>query len=301
MTHHHSDTIEELAQELFQQQDGLKGLLELLLNAAMRGEVSEQLGAERHERNPQRQGWRNGAKPRKLKTRVGELALSVPQVRNCEPYHPSMFARWQHSERALLVACAEMYFQGVSTRRVRSQPGPIRRRSDHLVTGIGDVSNPPPTGAPALGSPLATANLTPTVTVGGAPAQVFFAGLAPFFVGLGQVNIQLPSQFDQTAALRTGAAQGATLPLVIAFRESRSQAVNLPIAGVTPSPGQIDVSPAGLDFGDVNVGSSANATLTIRNVGGGGLTVSSINIDNSQFAVTSPSVPFTVAPGGWWC
>ena len=170
-----------------------------------------------------------------------------------------------------------------------------------FVTGIGDVSNPPPTGAPALGSPLATANLTPTVTAGGAPAQVFFAGLEPFFVGLGQVNIQLPSQFDQTAALRTGAAQGATLPLVIAFRESRSQAVNLPIAGVTPSPGQIDVSPTGLDFGDVNVGSSANATLTIRNVGGGGLTVSSINIDNSQFAVTSPSVPFTVAPGGWWC
>ncbi len=119
MTQQHSDTIEELAQELFQQQDGLKRLLEELLNAAMRGEVSEQLGAERHERNPRRQGWRNGAKPRKLKTRVGELELRVPQVRNCEPYHPSMFARWQRSERALLVACAEMYFQGVSTRRVQ--------------------------------------------------------------------------------------------------------------------------------------------------------------------------------------
>jgi len=50
---------------------------------------------------------------------VGELELSVPQVRGCEPYHPSMFARWQRSERALLVACGEMYFQGVSTRNVR--------------------------------------------------------------------------------------------------------------------------------------------------------------------------------------
>jgi transposase-like protein len=50
---------------------------------------------------------------------VGELELAVPQVRACEPYHPSMFARWQRSERALLVACAEMYFQGVSTRNVR--------------------------------------------------------------------------------------------------------------------------------------------------------------------------------------
>ena len=111
--------MEELAQELFQQQDGLKGLLEELLNAAMRGEVSEQLGAEQHERNPRRQGRRNGAKPRKLKTRVGELELRVPQLRNGEPYHPSMFARWQRSERALLVARAEMYFQGVWTRRVR--------------------------------------------------------------------------------------------------------------------------------------------------------------------------------------
>ncbi len=119
MTHDHSDRIAKLAQELFQQRDGVKRLLEELLNAAMRAEVSEQLGAERHERNPRRQGWRNGAKPRKLKTRVGELALSVPQVRNSEPYHPSMFVRWQRSERALLVACAEMYFQGVSTRPVQ--------------------------------------------------------------------------------------------------------------------------------------------------------------------------------------
>ncbi len=105
--------------ELFQQRDGVKRLLEELLNAAMRAEMTEQLGAERHERNPRRQGWRNGAKPRKLKTRVGELELRVPQLRNSEPCHPSMFARWQRSERALLVACAEMYFQGVSTRRVQ--------------------------------------------------------------------------------------------------------------------------------------------------------------------------------------
>ena len=92
MTHDHSDRIAKLAQELFQQRDGVKRLLEELLNAAMRAEASEQLGAERHERNPRRQGWRNGAKPRKLKTRVGELALSVPQVRNSEPYHPSMIS-----------------------------------------------------------------------------------------------------------------------------------------------------------------------------------------------------------------
>ena len=111
------------------------------------------------------------------------------------------------------------------------------------------------------------------------------------------MNIQLPSQFDQSAALRTGAAQGATLPLVIAFGESRSQAVNLPIAGVTVQPGRIDVGPVGLDFGEVNVGQSMNGALTVRNVGAGSLTVNSINTDNARFAVVSPPTPFSVAPG----
>ena len=119
MTQPHSDTIEQLAQELFVRRDGMKRLLEELLNTAMELEASKHIGARRHERSPQRQGWRNGVKPRKLKTRAGELELRVPQTRNCKPYHPSMFAHWQRSERALLVACAEMYFQGVSTRRVQ--------------------------------------------------------------------------------------------------------------------------------------------------------------------------------------
>jgi len=121
MAHKKHDNILELAQEVFQNRDGLKGFLELLLDQVMGEEVTAHVGAEPHERKaPGRRGYRNGSKPRTLKTRVGELALSVPQTRNCEPYHPSMFAKWQRSERALLVACAEMYFQGVSTRRVQS-------------------------------------------------------------------------------------------------------------------------------------------------------------------------------------
>jgi transposase-like protein len=113
------DVIGESLQEVFSRKDGLKQLLELVLNVAMREEVTSHLGVAPHERSADRQGHRNGAKPRTLKTRVGELTLSVPQVRGCEPYHPSMFNKWQRSERALLVACAEMYFQGVSTRNVR--------------------------------------------------------------------------------------------------------------------------------------------------------------------------------------
>lgn len=104
-------------QGLFQEKTGLKALLEILLEAAMAAEQEAHLQAERFERTDQRRGHRNGTKPRTLKTRVGELKLEVPQTRGCEPYHPSMFGRWQRSEQALLATCAEMYFQGVSTRR----------------------------------------------------------------------------------------------------------------------------------------------------------------------------------------
>jgi putative transposase len=114
-----SAVVGQWLQEVFSNRDGLKQLLEHLLAGAMAAEVAAHVAAEPHERTDRRRGHRNGYKPRTLKTRVGELELAVPQVRACEPYHPSMFAKWQRSERALLVACAEMYFQGVSTRNVR--------------------------------------------------------------------------------------------------------------------------------------------------------------------------------------
>ena len=106
-------------QELFTRQDGLKMFLQTVLNVAMREEATAHVGAQPHQRSDSRRGQRNGYKPRGFSTRAGELELSVPQVRGCEPYHPSFFNKWQRSERALLVACAEMYFQGVSTRKVQ--------------------------------------------------------------------------------------------------------------------------------------------------------------------------------------
>ena len=114
------DKIGDLLHEAFSGREGLKHFLEAIVNIGMREEAAVHLGAGEHERNEDRRGYRNGTKPRTLKTRVGELQLSVPQVRDCEPYHPGMFARWQRSERALLVACGEMYFQGVSTRNVQN-------------------------------------------------------------------------------------------------------------------------------------------------------------------------------------
>ena len=113
----------DLLQGVFAREQGPRRLLEFLANEAMRAEVEAHVGAAPHERSEGRRGRRNGTKPRTLLTRVGGLELDVPQVRGCEPYHPSLFNRWQRSERALLVACGEMYFQGVSTRNVREVLG----------------------------------------------------------------------------------------------------------------------------------------------------------------------------------
>jgi transposase-like protein len=109
----------DVLRELFARDDGPRSVLQFLSQQILEQETSEHLGAGRHERSEGRRGQRNGYKPRQLHTRVGTLELEVPQVRNCEPYQPSLWGKWQRHERALLTACAEMYFQGVSTRGVQ--------------------------------------------------------------------------------------------------------------------------------------------------------------------------------------
>lgn len=107
--------------EIQERMDGdvFKAMVEVIVQRVMEEELALHLGAERHERTEERRGHRNGYKARSLKTRVGELKLQVPQARGVEPYSPMLFAKWQRTERALLVACAEMYFMGVSTRKVK--------------------------------------------------------------------------------------------------------------------------------------------------------------------------------------
>jgi len=95
----------------------LKGPLQLLLNEAMKAERSEHLRAGPWQRCEERRGHANGYKPKTLATRVGALELAVPQVRSGD-WYPSVLERGVRSERALLCALAEMYVQGVSTRKV---------------------------------------------------------------------------------------------------------------------------------------------------------------------------------------
>ncbi len=99
-------------------QDVMLEMLRLMVQTVLEEGITQHLGAHPHERSQSRRGHRNGYKPRTLKTRMGELSLSVPQARGTEPFEPYPLVKWQRSERALLVACAEMYFQGVSTRKV---------------------------------------------------------------------------------------------------------------------------------------------------------------------------------------
>ena len=98
--------------------DGLAEAVTVLMNAAMVAERSEYLGARPYERSDSRSGYANGFKDKTVKTRLGALPLKVPQARDCE-FYPQSLEKGLRSERALLLSIAEMYVQGVSTRRVK--------------------------------------------------------------------------------------------------------------------------------------------------------------------------------------
>jgi putative transposase len=98
--------------------EGIKPVLELLFNFAMRVEREEFLGAAPHERNEERKGYANGYKSKGLQTRMGSLELSIPQVRGLG-FYPQSVEKGTRSEKALKLAIAQMYLEGVSTRRVQ--------------------------------------------------------------------------------------------------------------------------------------------------------------------------------------
>ena len=98
--------------------DGLADAVTVLLNAAMVSERSDYLGVAPYERGPSRVSHANGFKDKQLKSRLGTLALRVPQTRDGE-FYPQSLERGLRSARALLLSIAEMYVQGVSTRRVK--------------------------------------------------------------------------------------------------------------------------------------------------------------------------------------
>jgi transposase-like protein len=89
----------------------------IMLNEAMRIERSQAIEADPYERTERRRGYANGFKAKTLGTRLGKITFQVPQTRGVE-FYPSALEKGIRSERALKLAIAEMYVQGVSTRKV---------------------------------------------------------------------------------------------------------------------------------------------------------------------------------------
>jgi putative transposase len=119
MTHQEQPTALDEITELLAEHgfDGLASAVTVLLNEVMKVERAHALGAGPYRRTEGRTGHANGYKPRAIQTRVGPLTVEVPQTRGVASY-PSALEKGIRSERALKLAVAEMYVQGVSTRKV---------------------------------------------------------------------------------------------------------------------------------------------------------------------------------------
>lgn len=115
-----SNVLETVVQ-LLSQQDGLAHMAEIIrivLNEAMKVERAHALEATPYQRTAKRRGYANGFKPKTMNTRLGPIQVAIPQVRGEVEFYPSALERGVRSERALKLAVAEMYVQGVSTRKV---------------------------------------------------------------------------------------------------------------------------------------------------------------------------------------
>ena len=113
-----SNVVETVVQLLCE--SGLSQMAEavrIMLNEAMRIERCQAIEAEPYQRTERRKGYANGFKPKTLSTRIGEITVQVPQARGVD-FYPSALEKGIRSERALKLAIAEMYVQGVSTRKV---------------------------------------------------------------------------------------------------------------------------------------------------------------------------------------
>lgn len=110
------DALELLIEHGF---DGAAEAMSVMINAAMKAERTAYLNAGPYERTAERRGYANGFKDKTLKTRLGAMPLKVPQTRD-GGFYPKSLEKGLRSERALVLSMAEMYVQGVSTRKVKN-------------------------------------------------------------------------------------------------------------------------------------------------------------------------------------
>src|SRR6478609_8950520 len=97
--------------------DAIPEMIRILINSAMLAERQRFLNAGPYERSNERAAHANGFKPKTVLTRQGQITFEVPQVRE-GGFYPQALEKGLRSERALTLTLAEMYVQGVSTRKV---------------------------------------------------------------------------------------------------------------------------------------------------------------------------------------
>lgn len=107
----------EMKNVLMEQKDFLVPVVQEAVQTILEVEMEECLQVGKHERSPERLGYRSGYYRRRLMTRVGTMVLRVPQDRGGH-FSTQVFEQYQRSEKALVAALAQMYVQGVSTRKV---------------------------------------------------------------------------------------------------------------------------------------------------------------------------------------
>ena len=119
MTHQNQSSELQHAVQLLSEHgfESMANAMQILLNEAMKLERTEYLGAHPYQRTEERRSHANGFKDKTVNSRLGKLDLRVPQTRDSQ-FYPSALERGERSERALKLAVAEMYVQGVSTRKV---------------------------------------------------------------------------------------------------------------------------------------------------------------------------------------
>jgi putative transposase len=105
--------------------DFLREAVRVMSALLMEIEVKQQIGADRYERTEERTTYRNGYRERDWQTRVGDVPLKIPKLREGS-YFPSLLEPRRQAEQALLSVIQQAYIQGVSTRRV-----------DELVKALG--------------------------------------------------------------------------------------------------------------------------------------------------------------------
>jgi len=147
-------------------------------------------------------------------------AASAPQSFSLAGANPGLFAIDSGGRGAVLIASTgELAAAGGSVPGRSARPVNRGEYLSIFCTGLGLVVNPPIDGTPASSNPLSTTIASPTVTIGGVPAPVSFSGLSPGFVGLYQVDVQVPSN----------AAAGNAVPVVLAIDGVPSNTVTIAV------------------------------------------------------------------------